>query len=93
MPGPDNDCLFNPSLPKCKPPPGQDCPEGFLMNEDGNCFPDKPCPSGYERLEDDETGTCHPIVETTPEPTLAAPSPPPPSTPEPEPSPQPEPPP
>jgi hypothetical protein len=59
--------LVNPSLPKGKPSLGEDCPEEFLMNEDGNCFPDKPCPAGYQKLEDDETGTCHPTVELTPE--------------------------
>jgi hypothetical protein len=57
---PDNECLFNPSLEKCAPI-GDRCPAGFLKNEDQNCFPDKPCPSGYTKIDDDETGTCHPI--------------------------------
>jgi hypothetical protein len=31
------------------------------MNEDDNCFPDKPCPKGFERHNEDETGKCFPI--------------------------------
>jgi hypothetical protein len=31
------------------------------MNEDDNCFPDKPCPKGFELHAEDETGTCYPI--------------------------------
>ena len=57
---PDDECLFDPSLEKCAPI-GDRCPAGFLMNEDQNCFPDKPCPSGYTKIDDDETGTCHHI--------------------------------
>jgi hypothetical protein len=55
---PDDECLFEPSLPKCAP--GQDgkCPSGFNMNGDGNCFPNKPCPPGYEKRDYDETGKC-----------------------------------
>lgn len=55
---PDDDCLFEPGLPKCAP--GQDgkCPPGFNMNGDGNCFPHKPCPPGYEKRDYDETGKC-----------------------------------
>jgi hypothetical protein len=58
--GPDQDCLFNPSLPKCKSDKGK-CPDGFFQNEDGNCFPkhDK-CPSGFHSHENDETGRCIP---------------------------------
>jgi hypothetical protein len=33
------------------------------MNEDGQCYPRKPCPSGFERVDDDETGACRPITE------------------------------
>jgi hypothetical protein len=33
------------------------------MNENGHCFPDKPCPPGYIKIDDDETGTCHPTDE------------------------------
>jgi hypothetical protein len=60
-PGPDNDCLFNPSLPKCASNEG-DCPDGFFQNEDGNCVPAHPngCPAGYHSHEDDETGQCIP---------------------------------
>jgi hypothetical protein len=59
--GPDNDCLFNPSLPKCASDNGE-CPEGFFQNEDGNCVPAHPngCPQGYHSHEDDETGQCIP---------------------------------
>ena len=62
--GPDQDCLFNPSLPKCKSDNGK-CPNGFFQNEDGNCFPqhDK-CPKGYHSHENDETGRC--IPDSTP---------------------------
>jgi hypothetical protein len=58
--GPDGDCLFNPSLPKCKSD-NDKCPDGFFQNEDGNCFPqhDK-CPKGYHSHENDETGRCTP---------------------------------
>ena len=31
------------------------------MNEDGQCFPDKPCPTGFEKRDEDETGRCYPI--------------------------------
>jgi len=59
--GPDNDCLFNPSLPKCASDNGE-CPDGFFQNEDGNCVPSHPngCPEGYHSHEDDETGQCIP---------------------------------
>lgn len=56
---PDDDCLFNPSLPKCAPIEGK-CPSGFLMNENEQCFPDKPCPAGFTKFDEDETGTCYP---------------------------------
>lgn len=58
---PDGDCLFDPSLPKCAPNENGNCPEGFHMNEDEQCFPahDR-CPSGYHSHEDDESGKCIP---------------------------------
>jgi predicted transcriptional regulator len=59
---PDGDCLFDPSLPKCAPVDGE-CPDGYAMNEDGQCYPDKPCPKGYERRDNDETGTCYSVSE------------------------------
>jgi predicted transcriptional regulator len=59
---PDGDCLFDPSLPKCAPVDGE-CPGGYAMNEDGQCYPDKPCPKGYERRDNDETGTCYSVSE------------------------------
>ncbi|MDF0680749.1 MAG: hypothetical protein P0116_07285 [Candidatus Nitrosocosmicus sp.] len=56
---PDNDCLFDPSLPKCAPDESGDCPEGFNMNEDEQCFPKhNGCPDGYHSVDDDETGRC-----------------------------------
>ena len=36
------------------------------MKEDDHCFPDKPCPKGYERHNDDETGKCFPITTCPP---------------------------
>ena len=62
---PDDDCLFNPSLPKCAPVEGK-CPSGFLMNENEQCFPDKPCPPQFTKLDEDETGKCYPISTPTP---------------------------
>jgi hypothetical protein len=58
---PDEDCLFDPSLPKCTPGP-EGCPEGFYTNEDGQCFPrhDEGCPEGYHSHEEDESGRCIP---------------------------------
>ncbi len=58
---PDGDCLFDPSLPKCAPDENGNCPDGFGMNEDEQCFPrhDR-CPSGYHSHEDDESGKCIP---------------------------------
>jgi hypothetical protein len=65
-PGPDDDCLFNPGLNKCKAMCDENnncqCPKGFSMNEDDHCFPDKPCPKGFERHNEDETGKCFPIT-------------------------------
>ena len=56
---PDGDCLFDPSLPKCAPDENGNCPEGFNMNEDGQCFPKhSSCPDGYHSADDDETGRC-----------------------------------
>ena len=69
-PGPDDDCALDPSLSKCKATCDENnfckCPEGFSMNEDDNCFPDKPCPKGYERHANDETGKCFPITTYPP---------------------------
>ncbi len=61
---PDDDCLFKPSLDKCKPVNGK-CPSGFGLNGDEQCFPDKPCPKGFERPDNDETGACLPITKET----------------------------
>ena len=60
--GPDRDCLFNASLPKCDPDKDGNCPDDFNLNEDGNCFPDHHehgCPDGTHGVDDDETGQCY----------------------------------
>lgn len=57
--GPDKQCLFDPSLPKCAPDKNDECPEDFNMNEDGQCFPEHDeCPNGYHSEDDDESGKC-----------------------------------
>jgi hypothetical protein len=57
---PDKDCAFNPNgLAKCKPDPTTGkCPSGFSANDKGNCFPKGPCPTGYTRPDNDESGKC-----------------------------------
>ena len=60
--GPDGDCLYNASLPKCDPDSDGNCPDDFNLNEDGNCFPDHHetgCPEGTHGVDDDETGQCY----------------------------------
>ena len=52
---PDDSCLFHPEQMKCKPDPiTSNCPTGFSMNVNQQCYPNKPCPNGFERHEDDE---------------------------------------
>jgi hypothetical protein len=53
-------CAFNPEDKRCTPDPKKGCPPGFGTNEAGQCFPLGPCPSGYHRANDDETGRCVP---------------------------------
>jgi hypothetical protein len=66
--GPDNDCLFEPFLPKCVPDESANCPEGFNMNEDEQCFSKhNGCPDGYHSVDDDETGRCIPDSNGCPE--------------------------
>ena len=36
------------------------------MNEEEQCFPDKPCPPGFAKLDGDETGTCYPVNSLNP---------------------------
>jgi hypothetical protein len=51
---PDEECLYDPSLPKCTPGP-EGCPIGFSMNAYEQCFPKHQggCPKGYHSHEDD----------------------------------------
>jgi hypothetical protein len=60
-PGPDESCLFHSEQEKCGPDQSGNCPSGFLLNGKGHCFPDKKCPKGFEKHDNDETGTCHAI--------------------------------
>jgi hypothetical protein len=63
QPKPDNSCLFHPEQMKCKPDPITDkCPKGFSMNVYKHCFPNVRCPKGFENRNEDETGTCYPIL-------------------------------
>lgn len=63
---PDQECLFDPSMPKCASDENGRCPEGFNMNEDGQCLPQGRCPEGYHRPDDDESGRCIPHSEGCP---------------------------
>jgi hypothetical protein len=65
-PGPDDSCLFHPEQEKCGPDQSGNCPSGFMLNGKGQCFPDKKCPNGFEKQDNDETGTCHPIAVAPP---------------------------
>jgi hypothetical protein len=59
---PDEACYFNPDLLKCKSiGEGGICPENFGMNENEQCIPIN-CPDGFENLDEDESGTCYPVV-------------------------------
>jgi hypothetical protein len=52
-------CYFKPNdADECKPVDGK-CPNNWPMNEAGNCHPGGKCPTGFERVDDDETGTCY----------------------------------
>lgn len=58
-------CAFNPDkLDQCKPDSNGNCPKGFSHNESGNCFPSGPCPTGFFRKTDDESGKCFPDHNT-----------------------------
>jgi hypothetical protein len=60
---PDDDCLFKPNLNKCNPDQNGNCPSGFSLNGREQCIPDKACPSGFTRHNDDETRTCYPVIK------------------------------
>jgi hypothetical protein len=56
---PDNNCLFDPDLPKCAAVNGK-CPDGFNQNEGEQYVPRGGCPKEYHTVDDDETGRCIP---------------------------------
>ena len=56
-------CFFEPNNEECDPDEEGNCPEGFGMNEDGQCIPQQSCPEGFHRANDDETGRCIPEDE------------------------------
>jgi hypothetical protein len=65
--GPDESCLFDTQQPKCAAVNGE-CPTGFNMNEDENCFPQhERCPDGYHSEEDNESGECYPDSRPCPQ--------------------------
>lgn len=57
---PDFECHFHPNDKHCAPDANGNCPPGFAHNQQGNCHPSGPCPTGFSRHDDDETGTCFP---------------------------------
>ncbi len=65
--GPDQDCLFDPNLPKCASVDGE-CPEGFFQNGYEQCVPQHDgCPNGYHSVDEDETGRCIPNSDGCPD--------------------------
>jgi hypothetical protein len=56
-------CYFEPNNEECNPDEEGNCPDGFGHNDDNQCIPHGPCPSGYARINDDETGKCFPEDE------------------------------
>ena len=54
-----NTCLFYPDSKPCHQKNGE-CPKGLVMNGNFGCFPDKECPDGLWRADDDESGACVP---------------------------------
>lgn len=64
-PEPIDPCLLDPGHESCPEPVDGVCPEGYNMNEDGQCYPEhERCPAGYHSHEDDESGKC--IPDSTP---------------------------
>jgi len=57
-PGPDFSCHFHPEAPKCAADAQGNCPGGFASNDHGQCHPIGPCPPGFGRHDDDESGKC-----------------------------------
>jgi hypothetical protein len=70
-PPPDEEpsiCYFEPNdAPECEPVNGH-CPNNWPMNEQGNCHPGGQCPEvdgvPFERVDDDESGTCYSSEDT-----------------------------
>ena len=54
-----NTCLFYPDSEHCQQKNGE-CPKGHVMNGNFGCFPNKDCPDGLWRADDDESGACVP---------------------------------
>jgi hypothetical protein len=44
------------------------------MNENGQCYPDKPCPPGFARADNDESGACLPVDSPLLAPSAAGPA-------------------
>jgi hypothetical protein len=57
---PDFNCHFHPNDDRCAPDSDGNCPPGFAHNSKGNCHPMGPCPNGFGRHDDDESGKCFP---------------------------------
>ena len=59
-------CYFEPNdAPECEPDDEGNCPNGWPMNEQGNCHPGGECPDDYSRVDDDESGYCYPDDDIT----------------------------
>jgi hypothetical protein len=63
---PDMRCLFDPELPNCSPDKFGKCPNEFTISEDERCVPLVGCPTGYHKVEDDESGRCYSNEEGCP---------------------------
>jgi hypothetical protein len=55
---PDFSCHFHPEAKKCAADKDGNCPGGFASNDHGQCHPVGPCPPGFGRHDDDESGKC-----------------------------------
>jgi len=57
-------CYFDQTKEECQPDENGNCPNDWPLNGDGNCHPGGKCPTGFIRVDDDETGTCYEEDET-----------------------------